>query len=40
MSVDFRWTARYIPEDETVSNHHCEKLRSYTDYYRGIIPSV
>jgi hypothetical protein len=30
-SVDFqRTTRRYIPEDGTLHNHHCENLKTYT----------
>jgi hypothetical protein len=30
-SVDFQMTTqRYIPEDRTLHNHRCEKLKSYT----------
>jgi hypothetical protein len=29
-SVDFQWTTRrYIPEDRSLHNHHCDNLRSY-----------
>jgi hypothetical protein len=29
--VDFqRTTWRYVPEDGTLYNHHCENLKSYT----------
>jgi hypothetical protein len=28
--VDFQWaTQRYIPQDSTLHNHHCENLKSY-----------
>jgi hypothetical protein len=31
MSVDFHWTTqRYIPEDSTHHNHHCENLKKFT----------
>jgi hypothetical protein len=30
MSVDFQQTIQhYIPEDNTLYNHHCENLKSY-----------
>jgi hypothetical protein len=33
-SVDTQWTTRrYIPEDNTLHNHRCENLKSYTDRY-------
>jgi hypothetical protein len=29
MLVDFQWTTRrYIPEDRTFHNHHCENLKT------------
>jgi hypothetical protein len=33
-SVDFqRTTLRYIPEDSTLHNHRCDKLKSYIVYF-------
>jgi hypothetical protein len=33
-SVDFQCTTlRYIPEDCTLHNHHCENLKSYINIF-------
>jgi hypothetical protein len=35
-SVDFqRNTWRYISEDRTLNNHHCENLKPYTNWVIG-----
>jgi hypothetical protein len=31
-SLEFQWTAHYIPEDSTLHNHRCENLKSYILY--------